>query len=728
MVPPLPSDIFAPGQVLNNTYEVEGVIGRGGTGEVYRARNAVTGRRVAIKALSRQFSGNSAYLELMRREEQMRDVLHDAVVRYTECSRAADGTVFLVMDLVEGPTLQAEMTARRMGERELLIVAHRVAEGLAAAHARGIVHRDLSPDNIVLRDGAPERATIIDFGIAKDTGAGARTIVGNDFAGKYEYAAPEQMEGRAEPRSDLYALGASLLAAWRGEVPFAGATPGEMVRLKTRPLDVADLPAGLRALIASLTEPDPARRPASARELLDRIEPALRSGPAPRERGRPAAARRGGVARALLLGFLLIALAGGGLWAAARVDPRVGAWLEERAGPLRDRWLLPVWDERARPLLARWFPPELPTADPYVLTAASDGTLSGAAPDADAAVAIRRAQGTATGEMPPEEAVTVALGVPSDRWAEGVAGLIAGTAGLEEWALSVEDEAARLVGLAPDLASREAVATALGAAATAGGLTLSLDLAAGPRVLREADLAPALGRAATCGPLHAEAPEGGWALGAAVRVEGSLPDAAAAEALRGALAPLVGDRAVELRADLLNPELCTVRAVLPAVEPVGLSIRLGDGATGEARLTGVFRAGENPVAVLEMPASLEEGYLWAVAVDNDGVVYNLLPNAQDEENRIARIGVVEGGVRRVTLLRSLSTAAAETGARMGFEISEDNFGKTEVLALVTRDQLFAARGPESQSAALFAEELAKALSERPDAVVALASRVVEARP
>ena len=109
MLDPMPGDIFRPGQVLNNTYEIEGVIGRGGTGEAYRARNQISGRTVAIKALNRQFSGNDDYIALMRREEQMRDIVHDAVVRYSECSRSDQGQVFLVMDYVAGPSISDVM-------------------------------------------------------------------------------------------------------------------------------------------------------------------------------------------------------------------------------------------------------------------------------------------------------------------------------------------------------------------------------------------------------------------------------------------------------------------------------------------------------------------------------------------------------------------------------------------------------------------------------------------
>ncbi|HRO11419.1 serine/threonine-protein kinase, partial [Amaricoccus sp.] len=275
MIDPLPGDIFRKGQVLNNTYEIEGVLGRGGTGEVYRARNQITGRVVAVKALNREFSHNDAYLELMKREEEMRNIQHEAVVRYTDCSRTAEGHVYLVMDHVDGTPL-ADWMERSVQPRDLLVVAHRVAEGLVATHGRNIVHRDLSPDNIILRGDDPAEAVIIDFGIAKDSSAGARTIVGSDFAGKYEYAAPEQMHGRAEPRSDLYSLGASLLAVYRGRVPEVGRSPGEVLRRKEEPLDTSGVPEPLKGLIDTLTQPDPARRPPSAAAAVAEIGELLR--------------------------------------------------------------------------------------------------------------------------------------------------------------------------------------------------------------------------------------------------------------------------------------------------------------------------------------------------------------------------------------------------------------------------------------------------------------------
>ena len=155
---------------------------------------------------------------------------------------------------------------------------------------------------------------IIDFGIAKDASAGARTIVGNDFAGKYEYAAPEQLHGRAEPRSDLYALGASLLATFRGQVPDMGGSPGEVVRRKEQPLDTAGVPEPLKTLIDTLTQPDPARRPPSAAAAVAEID-----APAAAEAGRGPPPRAGASGRSSRRSLLAALLAG--LWACGPPRP-----------------------------------------------------------------------------------------------------------------------------------------------------------------------------------------------------------------------------------------------------------------------------------------------------------------------------------------------------------------------------------------------------------------------
>ena len=260
-----------------------------------------------------------------------------------------------------------------------------------ATHARNIVHRDLSPDNIVLRGDDPAEAVIIDFGIAKDASAGARTIVGNDFAGKYEYAAPEQMHGRAEPRSDLYALGASLLAIFRGRVPDMGGSPGEVLRRKEQPLDTAGVPEPLKGLIDTLTQPDPARRPPSAAAAVAEIEGLLR--PKPAAPPRAAAA----LARSLAPVARCVAVAG-------------------RALGFRARWT------------GCSAPP--PVASPYVLIAErpADGpaSLAGNAPDAAGA---RRDRGglrpAPPGRRRRRARSTLASGAPVADWAAAVAAMLA---------------------------------------------------------------------------------------------------------------------------------------------------------------------------------------------------------------------------------------------------------------------------------------------------------------
>ncbi|MRH21087.1 serine/threonine protein kinase [Rhodovulum strictum] len=694
MKDPLPSDIFHPGQVLNNTYEIEGVLGRGGTGEVYLARNQISGRQVAIKALSARFSGNADYIELMKREEEMRNIHHDAVVRYTECSRSDQGHVFLVMDYIDGPSMNDEMLARRLDERDLMVIAHRVASGLVVTHGRGVVHRDLSPDNIILRGGDPDKATIIDFGIAKDMNAGARTIVGNQFAGKYEYAAPEQVEGRAEPRSDLYGLGASLLAAWRGEVPFLGTTPGEIVRRKQSPLDTEGVPEPLKGLIDTLTAPDPAARPADAAAVVARIDAALKprtrhAEPAPR-------ARRG---RAWLALPALAVVLGFAAWALGLFDPL-----------LRQK---------------------LPVASPYRLAAAHDpgvpGRIAGNAPDEAAAAALVAAFAQATGQPPAETALVLASGLPRADWTAQAGALIAELAALDRWQLVLSGLSAEVTGLAPDAAARDALRTRLDAWSADSGFALSATIAAGPERLDAAQVQAVLDRLATCGRLDQQSPDdASYPLGASIVITGDIAAPEDKPAIEAALAPLIGDRTAQVETRTLNRDLCAIRAVLPPMGGGTLSIWLGEGESGEANLTGIYRVGQNPVAEVLAPASLSQGSLWVMVVDNTGKVFHVLPQINSTEHALSEIGRVEGGLRRIRVLHSIEEFRADPGL-LAFRITDGDFGKSEIVAILSRNPLFDMRRPRDESVASVAEALTEALRGREGEVLGVASRIIDAR-
>ncbi|WP_420006798.1 serine/threonine protein kinase [Arenibacterium sp. LLYu02] len=269
MIDSRPGDMFQPGDLLNNTYRIEALLGRGGTSEVYKARSEISGNPVALKILKQEFSGNEDFTVLMAREENIREIRHDAVVRYSENHRTSDGRIYLLMDYIEGPGLDQKLKEGPMSVEDLMVICRRVSEGLQAAHKRNIVHRDLSPDNIILRGGDPEHAVIIDFGIAKDTNPGAETIVGNEFAGKYSYAAPEQMSGQTDARSDIYSLGALLLANYRGKSPSLGANPMEVVANKQKPLPTEDLPEPFKSLIERMCAPNPMERFQSAGDVLE---------------------------------------------------------------------------------------------------------------------------------------------------------------------------------------------------------------------------------------------------------------------------------------------------------------------------------------------------------------------------------------------------------------------------------------------------------------------------
>jgi hypothetical protein len=700
MIDRLPGDIFCQGQVLNHTYEIEGVLGRGGTGEVYRARNQISGRIVAIKALNAQFSGNDDYIQLMRREEQMRDVINDAVVRYSECSRTEQGHVFLVMDFIDGPSMNDIMMRRRMDPRELMIIAHRVAEGLVTAHARGIVHRDLSPDNVVLRDGAAEKATIIDFGIAKDTSAGAKTIVGNEFAGKYEYAAPEQLEGRAEKRSDLYALGATLLAAFRGQVPFGGSTPGEIIRRKQTKLDTEGVPEPLKALIDWLTAPSLADRAPSAEAVVERLNqtlkpPSTRGRRAPPEAGEPRKGRGGTLA---LLLVLILGLVGGGAWYTGFMGP----------------WLNPI-----------------PVASPYRLTASfgpEGAQLSGNAPDAKAAQQLELAFIAATGVSPPADALSLALGVPDERWVSNLAELFELLQGIPEWQLTVTDTVVDIAAVTANRDQTEAKRKAILDWASRTGMKIGFTPQTGPAKLQGQDVLDALAPFALCGPLSPDkGPLQIYELGETIAVTGAMESVEARDALQAAVEPTLGDRSLRLDVTILNKDLCTVRKVLPPVSAGDAVIWFGNGATGEVNLSGIFRAGENPVVEVLVPADLTGLSLWVLVVDNTNQVFSLLPNEKQAEHDIQNIGSVVDGVRRVRVLGSMADLRAGTSV-FSIEVDASNFGKSEIIAILSKRPLFGTRLPETLSVGGLADELADVIAKDPENIVSIVSRVIDARP
>jgi eukaryotic-like serine/threonine-protein kinase len=254
------------GTTLSGIYVIEAPLAKGGMGELYRGRTIETGDAVAIKLIRADLATNEAALALFRKEASaLSRVHHEAIVRYFVFSLdPALQRHFLAMELVEGPSLSEVLKRGRLGLADVDHLRKRLALGLQAAHERGIVHRDVSPDNVIVQDGDLAKARIIDFGIARSTRAGDATIIGGGFAGKYNYVSPEQLGlfgGDITAKSDIYSLGLLLAQCLRGTPIDMGGTQAEIIeKRRTRP-GLSDIDETIRPLIGQMLEPDPSRRP-----------------------------------------------------------------------------------------------------------------------------------------------------------------------------------------------------------------------------------------------------------------------------------------------------------------------------------------------------------------------------------------------------------------------------------------------------------------------------------
>jgi serine/threonine-protein kinase len=202
-------------------YEIESLLGEGGMGRVYKARDPIIERTVAIKTLGVELEGSdlAEFKERFLREARSAGrVNHPNVVTIFDVGEASDGTAFITMEYVEGRTLRALLDAGQpLPVAESCRIGARVGEALAAAHRHGIVHRDVKPPNIMI--GADGTVKLMDFGIAR-LPDGMRTKTGL-IVGSPTYLAPEQIVGRgADRRSDIYALGVVLYEMLTGVPPF----------------------------------------------------------------------------------------------------------------------------------------------------------------------------------------------------------------------------------------------------------------------------------------------------------------------------------------------------------------------------------------------------------------------------------------------------------------------------------------------------------------------------
>jgi hypothetical protein len=318
--------------------------------------------------------------------------------------------------------------------------------------------------------------------------------------------------------------------------------------------------------------------------------------------------------------------------------------------------------------------------------------------------------------------------MPSESWPEAVMEALKVLAGLEDWRMDLSEKDAVFAGITRSKATKSQIADRLRIWATQYNFSLASKIAAGPRVLAEADVAAILRAGANCGLLSQSAAAGDtYALGDTVGVTGTLADDGTADRIKSQLTDAIGDRKLQFDVSTLNADLCVVRNVLPVLPSNALSIWFGDGDTGAANISGIFQVNENPIVEVLAPADMSGLSLWVVAVDNTGKIFNLLPNINFEEHAIDRIGVVENGIRRVRVLFSIAEFKSDPRL-VAMRISKTDFGKSEIIAILSKDNLFGIRRPRDESVASFAEALAEIQVERPGNIIGIANRLLDSRP
>lgn len=309
-------------------YQLSGLIGEGGMGQVYRAHDTVIGRDVALKVLPAHLATEPGYRERFRREALTAARLSEPHIIPIHDVGEVDGRLYLAMPVIDGVDV-AGLIERNgpLHPRLAVTLIEQLAAALDAAHAQGLVHRDVKPSNALVRGvGSREFVYLIDFGIAHDATAAGMTGAGS-VMGTLAYMAPERFTtGQADARADIYALACVLYECLTGTQPFPGQSmqqqiAGHLVMDPPRPTATRPgLPAGFDDVIACGMAKDPARRYRSAHELAVAAEQALTEPPTQR-RPEPSRAADGGSRRrrtatlaGLVAGVVLIAAVTGFLW------------------------------------------------------------------------------------------------------------------------------------------------------------------------------------------------------------------------------------------------------------------------------------------------------------------------------------------------------------------------------------------------------------------------------
>src|SRR5689334_14126389 len=286
-------------------YELLAMIGAGGMGEVYRARDTRLGREVAVKVLPEALSLDTDRLRRFEQEARAAGMLHHPNILVIYDIGTQNGLPYLVSELLHGETLRQRQKGTALGARKAIDYALQMARGLAAAHQRGLVHRDLKPDNLFLtNDGLLK---ILDFGLAKlmepadpsEKTSAPTVAVATDpgvVMGTPGYMSPEQVRGQpTDHRTDIFSFGLILYELLSGQRAFQGSAPEAMTAiLNNDPAELPEaVPPGVRQVVAHCLEKEPSKRFQSARDLSFALSALSQSsGASPIAAARPASTRK----------------------------------------------------------------------------------------------------------------------------------------------------------------------------------------------------------------------------------------------------------------------------------------------------------------------------------------------------------------------------------------------------------------------------------------------------
>jgi eukaryotic-like serine/threonine-protein kinase len=283
-------EMTAPGERIADRYELVAPLGEGGMGVVWRARDTRLGRAVAVKLLSATIVGSeTARVRLIREARAAAALEHEGIIRVYDVGELPDGGAFLVMELVRGQSLRDLIEQAPLTPARCIRIVTQVAQALQLAHASGVVHRDIKPDNVMVRDG--DRVIVVDFGVAKPVATeivvNAETLAGvtdttltgaGQIVGTPAYLSPEQARGTdVGAATDQFALAVTAFEAMTGQRPWEGKSPAEVVAsiLRDPPASLRALvpsaPASLEAALVRALAKDPANRHADMASFADAL-------------------------------------------------------------------------------------------------------------------------------------------------------------------------------------------------------------------------------------------------------------------------------------------------------------------------------------------------------------------------------------------------------------------------------------------------------------------------